>query len=65
MPYKAQNDCFFIFHLSFFIRLSVEHAIVAFVRERGNMGVALGDEWKCRKRLERSWLEEEEEKNIS
>jgi hypothetical protein len=63
MPHKPQNDCFFIFHLSFFIRLSVEHAIVAFVMDRGNTVVVLGDEWKCREGLERSWLVDEEEKN--
>ena len=32
-----------IFHLPFFIRLSVEHVILAFVVERGNTGVVLGD----------------------
>ena len=42
MAHKAQNEKAVILHLSFFICLSVEHVIVAFVVERGNTGVVLG-----------------------
>jgi hypothetical protein len=38
MAHKAQNEKAVIFHLPFFIRLLVEHAIVAFVVERGVRG---------------------------
>ena len=56
MPHKAKNDCFFIFLLPFFIRLSVEHVIFAFVVERGSTGVVLGDGGRVGKRGEEaSW----------
>ncbi len=41
MLHKAQNEKAVIFLLPFFIHLSVEYVIVAFVVERGNLGVVL------------------------
>ena len=41
MLHKAQNEKVVIFHLPFFIHLSVEYVIVTFVVERGNTGVVL------------------------